>query len=571
MDRVSSREAPDVLSGSRNTSFFSVPALRERPMLLRTSFDPWRHMRAAASGSAHATTSIDRRTFTRGTLAATALAALPAGRLWADTVRPAAIPSQVAAVGLTGKPITLAASDIKALRTALRGPLLLAVDPGYDEARRLWNPAFDRHPALIARCANAQDVMHAVDFGRTHQLRTAVRGGSHSLSGQSAPEGGLMIDVSPMRELKVDAKNLQAAAQGGALLGEVDRATQAAGMVTTLGTATDTGIAGLTLGGGMGRVMRRFGLAIDNLLGMDVVTADGKLRHASGQENPDLFWGLRGGGGNFGVVTNFHYRLHPLQHKVLSGSLVFPVGQARSVFVAATELAEHAPDEMLLALELVNTVSGPAPPGRYAIVAVDYTGEDPAAGFKVLEPLAKLGKPLANTVAAVSYLEAQGAVGAANAAVPDASSNTVRQWIESGFFYDTPDALFDEIIRRFAEVPADLEAGAGFGQMGGAVARIGQQATAFWNRGAKYDFLGYTRWTDPAQDETGGRIARELWAGVQPFTRGYYVNTVPGANDQRLRGTYGDNYPRLVALKEKYDPMNLFRLNANIKPATARG
>jgi FAD/FMN-containing dehydrogenase len=540
-------------------------------MLIRTVFDPWRHLRSCAGGNALPAATLDRRAFTRGTLAATAMAALPVGRLWAQAAKPAAIPAQVAAIGLTGKPVSLATADIRELRAALRGPLLLAADEGYDAARRIWNPAFDRHPALIVRCADAEDVVHAVNFGRDHELRTAVRAGGHSLSGQSAPEGGLMIDVSPMREVRVDTKQRVVHTQSGALLGEVDRATQAVGMVTTMGTATDTGIAGLTLGGGMGRVMRRFGLAIDNLVGMDVVTADGKLRHASADENSDLFWGLRGGGGNFGVVTAFHYRLHPLEHKVLSGMRLFPFSQARTVLSAVTEVAERAPDEMLFAVELINTLTGPAPAGRYAVLAVDYSGEDPAAGQKLLEPLAKLGKPVVDTIAAVSYLEAQGAVSAANAVVPDASANKVRQWTESGFLNSTSDALFDELIRRFEAVPADLEAFSAFSQVGGAVARVAQDATAYWNRPAKYDYLGGTQWTDPAQDDPGRTVARDMWAGVQPFTRGYYVNTVPGANDQRLRATFGDNYPRLVSLKEKYDPMNLFRLNANIKPGTAKG
>jgi FAD/FMN-containing dehydrogenase len=476
---------------------------------------------------------MDRRAFTRGTLAAAAMATLPACKPSTQAATMAAIPAQVDAIGLAGTPITLAAADIKELRAAMRGSLLLATDEGYDAARRIWNPAFDRHPALIARCANAQDVVHAVNFASANGIRTGVRAGGHSLSGQSQPDGGLMIDMWPMRELKVDAQQRVVDAQGGALLGEVDRATQAVGMVTTLGTATDTGIAGLTLGGGMGRMMRRDGLAIDNLVGMDVITADGKLRHVSEQENADLFWALRGGGGNFGVVTNFQYRLNPLAHKLLSGFLVYPVAKARSVLAAMTELSERMPDEMTLSAELINALTGDIPPGRYAIIAVDYCGEDPAAGQKLLEPLKQLGDPVVNTVAAVSYLDAQGAVSAANAAVPDSSSNKVRQWTESGFFVSTPGALLDELVRRFELVPADMQAFSSFGQMGGAVGRVKQDATSFWNRTAKYDYLGGTSWTDRTRDEEGGRIAREMWAGIQPFTNGYYVNTVPGANDQR--------------------------------------
>ncbi len=536
-------------------------------MMIRTTFDPWQQARATTDGN-HATNTttgaaLGRRAFMRSTLAATALAVAPARRVWADASKPAAIPARVDAIGLAGNPVSLAAADIKDLRKALRGPLLLAADEGYDTARRIWNPAFDRHPALIARCASAQDVIHAVNFARAHRLRTAVRAGGHSLSGQSAPEGGLMIDVTPMKAIRVDAKRLRAEAQSGVLLGELDQAMQAVGLATTLGTAADTGIAGLTLGGGMGRLMRRFGLAIDNLLGIDVVTADGKLRHASLQENPDLFWGLRGGGGNFGVVTSFQYRLHPLAHKVLSGQRVFPYAQVRSLFAAATDLAEKAPDELWQRVEIINVVTGENP-GRYARWNVDYTGEDPAVGQKLIEPLDKIGKPLLDTIASVSYVAAQGSEGAA-VAVP----NDVKAWFESGFLDSTPQALFDEIVRRFDAVPNHFEALTGFGDMGGAVARVKQEATAYWNRPAKYDLLSTVQWTDPAKDEEGGKAARDLWSGVEPFTRGHYVNSVPDASEKRVRAAYGDNYPRLVKLKEKYDPINLFRMNSNIKPGTA--
>lgn len=412
--------------------------------------------------------------------------------------------------------------------------------------------------------------MHAVNFASTHQLRTGVRAGGHSVAGHSVPEGGLMIDVSPMKGIQVDAKQRRAYAQGGVLLGELDRATQAVGLATTLGTVSDTGIAGLTLGGGVGRLMRRFGLAIDNLLSVDVVTADGKLRHASAQENPDLFWGLRGGGGNFGVATAFEYRLHPLKHPVLDGIRMFPYSMARSIFAAVAELAERAPDDLTLGLGLQNTATGDRA-GRVAGYLVGYTGEDPAEGLKLLEPLAKLGKPLVDMIAPKSYLAAQGtrdnetAQGAANVAVP----SVPKTWYESGYLYSTSDALFDEIIRRFDAVPTYFDAGAGISAMGGAIARVKQDATAFWNRPAKHDFLADVVWSDRARDEEARKVARSIWAGVEPFTRGHYVNTVPDASSERVRATYGDNYPRLVALKDKYDPHNLFRLNANIRPGTA--
>ena len=508
---------------------------------------------------------IGRRGFLRATLGAVC-AAVPAGRLWADAATPGVIPAQLPAVSLAGKPLTIAASDIKDLRAGLKGPLLLARDAGYDSARRLWNPAFDRHPALIARCAGAEDVARAVSFARAHGLLTAVRGGGHSLSGQSACDGGLMIDLQPMKDIQVDAKGRRAVAQGGVLLGELDRRTQAIGLATTMGTATDTGIAGLTLGGGMGRLMRIHGLSIDNLLSVNIVTADGKLRHASTTENPDLFWAVRGGGGNFGVVTDFEYRLHPFNHKMLSGFCIYPYSQARAVFAAVTELAAAAPDELMLAVALD---SGQLVPkgGLFAGWLVDYCGQDPAVGEKLLEPLRKLGEPLMNTVSAVSYLAAQGAEGAANAAVPDPGSNAPNSYTKTGFFYSTPAALFDELVRRFEALPSTVPSIAAMSQMGGAVARRSRTATAFWNRPALYDFLLSGNWTDRSRDQSHIQALRQAWAGIEKFTEGYYVNTEPGAEDKRLRATYGENYPRLVQIKNKYDPENLFRLNANIRPS----
>jgi FAD binding domain/Berberine and berberine like len=453
------------------------------------------------------------------------------------------------------------------LRAALKGRLLLASDDGYERARHIWDPSFDRHPALIVRCANAQDVIHAVNFARAHMLRTGVRAGGHSVSGHSAPEGGLMIDMTPMNQVRVDAGKRRAYAQGGVLLGELDKAMQAVGLATTLGSVSDTGIAGLTLGGGVGVLMRKFGLSIDNLASVDVVTADGKLVHASDEENPDLFWGLRGGGGNFGVATAFEYRLHPFAHPVLAGARVYPYAQARSALALMTEISEQAPDEMFLGVQLQNSPTGPTA-GRSVLCIAGYMGEDPATGLKVLKPLDKLGKPLVDAVTPKSYLAIQGmrndqrADSPARIAVP----TTPKTWYESGYLYETSDALFDEIIRGFEAMPSHFEGGAGFSQLGGAIARVKQDATAFWNRPAKFDFTADVSWTDYSKDAEAAKAARGMWAGVEPFTRGHYVNTVPGASEKRVRATYGDNYPRLVALKDKYDPQNLFRLNANIKP-----
>jgi FAD/FMN-containing dehydrogenase len=505
---------------------------------------------------------IGRRGFLGTTLAASALAATRTGSLWAQAAS-AAVPDQLAVRGRDGSWLTVRAAELKDLRAGLNGMLLLAQDPAYDAARRLWNPAFNRHPALIIRCTDAADVRRAVIFAHTHDLLTAVRGGGHSLSGQSMCDGGLVIDMSPMKDIKVDSRQRLARAQGGVLLGELDRSTQAVGLATTLGTATDTGIAGLTLGGGMGRLMRLHGLACDNLRSVEIVTADGQLRHVSEGENPELFWGVRGGGGNFGVATAFEYQLHPLTHQVLSGDRIYPYSQARTVFAAVTELAAQAPDELMLSAEIFNSTHG-SQVGRYVGWSVDYCG-DPGTGARLLEPLRSLGTPLLDTVGAVSYLTAQGAQGAATVAVP--SQATI--YAKSGFFHKVPAAMFDELVRRFETLPDGLDLSAGLEQMGGAMARVAPTATAFWNRPALFDFLINGTWMDHTRSEQFISAIHTLWDGIAAYTQGYYVNTEPGADDQRLRATYGDNYPRLVKLKNKVDPTNLFSLNANIRPTAA--
>ena len=510
-----------------------------------------------------------RRRFIGSALASAGAAAastlLPGGRLWADAANAnaGATPSQLAAVSLAGKPISLSQSEVKDLRASLRGRLLLAGDEGYDEARRLWNGAFDRHPALIARCTGAADVVQAVNFARSHELLTAVHGGGHSLSGQSSCDGGLMIDLTPMKGIRVDPVRRTASAQGGVLLGELDRETQAFGLVTPLGTAADTGIAGLTLGGGQGRLQRKFGLSCDNLLSVDIVTADGRLMHASEQENADLFWGIRGGGGNFGVVTTFEYRLHPLGPKVLAGNRVYPFSQASSILKALREYCEGAPDEMTISAALTGSAPG-VPAGKYLAFEVVYCGVL-AEGDRLLAPLHKLGKPLYDDVVAKSYIAAQlGLTGASPAPLPPG----LNVYVKSGFLRDFSDKVIDTSIQHFQDAPAWLDE-IGFGQLGGAMARVKPDATAYWNRTAKYDVLIDGAWPDRSQDRQNVEAGRAFWAVLEPFTQGYYVNTEPSADEKRLRATYGDNYPRLVQLKNKYDPKNLFRLNANIKPTVA--
>ena len=504
---------------------------------------------------------IGRRGFINSALTSAVSAFLPLRQGWAGTSSPGALPARVAAVTGTGDPVSLSGRDLADFRASLRGQLLLPQDRGYDQARRFWDAAFDRHPALIVRPAGAEEVIRSVQFARAHSLLTAVRGGGHCQSEQmSACDGALMIDLSLMRSVRVDPQRRLVSAQGGVLLGEVDRKTQAIGLVTTMGTAADTGIAGLTLGGGLGRLMRSLGLACDNLVSVDIVTADGKLRHASESEESELFWGVRGGGGNFGVVTNFEYRLHRFAHPVLGAHAMYPYDRAHSLMRAVAELAERAPDELLLSAEVSNDARG-----RHASWSAFYSGE-PREGERLLATLKRLGAPLRSAMTAESYLTAQGAAGTAPLAVP----RRMASYEKSGFVHGTaPDALLDELVRRFDTVPASLECGAELSQMGGAVARVRPDATAYWNRSATYAVLISDEWTRGPQSEADRAALAQLWNGVRRFTHGYYVNADSDVEDARLRETYGPNFARLVQLKNQYDPTNLFRLNANIKPTGA--
>jgi FAD/FMN-containing dehydrogenase len=498
-----------------------------------------------------------RRGFIGG--AAAIAAALPSAPLWAEV---SSGTGDVVAIGLSGKQVTLTAADIKDLRASFSGQLLLAQDGGYDQARRVWNGAFDRHPALIARAANTADVAKAVSFAHSHGLLTAVKGGGHSISGQSTCDGGMMIDVGQMKDVQIDQAKRIARAQGGVLLAEFDSKTQALGLVTPLGTAADTGIAGLTLGGGQGRLQRTLGLSCDNVRGYEIVTADGKVLQVSAKQNPELFWALRGGGGNFGVVTNFEYQLHPLEHPVLAGTRLYAYDQARSVLNALFDLGSKAPDELSMSGGI--TVMGPGspvPPGKYAAIEVIYSG-NPADGEKLIAPLAKLGKPLLDSVSAKPYVLAQlGPTGAAPPAMPAG----LGFYVKSGFLNSIPDALVTEIIHASDNAPAWYQ-GIGLGSLGGAISRVKPDATAYWNRMSQWDLLMFGVWADHTQDEHNAQTLRDLWKAFEPFTKGYYVNTEPSESEQRLRATYGDNYPRLVQLKNKYDPDNQFRLNANIRP-----
>jgi hypothetical protein len=464
---------------------------------------------------------------------------------------PAAVPD-LPAKSLDGADLLLRGSSVEALAASLSGQLWLPGHANYEQARRIWNGMFDKRPALIARCTGASDVIQAVNFAREHRLLTAVRAGGHSFSGKSTCNGGIMIDLEPMTGVRVDPVARRAFLETGSRLLQLDRETQAFGLATTAGTVADTGAAGLTLGGGLGRLGRRFGLSCDNVVGADVVTAAGTLVHASESENADLLWGLRGGGGNFGVVTNLEYRLHPVDPTVLAGDVAWPIEQARDVLRYLVEFGETMPDELGLEAALVWT-----PEGKPLVSVEACWSADHAAGEKVLAPLRRLGKPLADTIAPMPYVALQ--------SHDDAGLPAGRNYYaKSGFLPTLDEAGIDQILAAFHEAPTRFIVF--LSPYGGAYGRVAVEATAFPNRKEKHLVLMISEWTDAEGDRHLADL-RGSWNRIDSLTRGFYANLAdPDTSGTVIRQNYGPNIARLSTLKAKYDPMNLFRLNANVPP-----
>ena len=498
---------------------------------------------------------MNRRSFCHATLAALAAASLPRSMLAAAAEALGPITQDMPAVRGDGAAVTLARSEVEELRRSLRGVLLTRADQGYDEARQIWNAAFDRRPALIARCAGASDVAQAVNFARAHSLLTAVRAGGHSLSGQSVCDDGLVIDLTPMRGIRVDPRRKIAYAQAGCLLGDLDRETQFYGLATTAGTVTHTGLAGLTLGGGTGRLARKFGLSCDQLRSVDVVTADGELVTASAEENAELFWGVRGGGGNFGVVTALEYRLHDVGPQLVGGMLAYPFEQAPDVLLYLSELMASAPDELWV--DTFATV--PREGQRVFLLDTCYSGA-PGDAERVLAPLLKAHPPVRNMMALSKYVDLQRSHDAG-------AAHGQRSYVKSGYAATIDRGLIADAFERF-ERPDVHQVNLGvLTSGGGAVSRTPSTATAFARRQATFSILLRTRWQDPAEQDASIAWARKTWRALEPYTDGFYSNTTsmddPGRDSDRV---YGANFGRLVALKRKYDPRNLFRLNANVDP-----
>jgi FAD/FMN-containing dehydrogenase len=453
---------------------------------------------------------------------------------------------------------------VAALRGKLRGALALPGEDGYDAARSIWNAMIDRRPGLVVRCLGAADVIHAVKLARDEKLLVAVRAGGHNIAGNAVCDGGLLIDLSLMKSVRVDPASRTARVEPGATLADFDKEAQGFALATPLGINSTTGVAGLTLGGGFGWTTRKFGLTIDNLISADVVTADAKLVRASEKENPDLFWALRGGGGNFGIVTSFEFKLHPIGPEVLSGLIVHPLDKAGELLREFRRIAKEAPDELTTWVVMRKAPPLPFLPAEWhgkevLIFAACYSG-DMKEGEKAFKALRALGKPIVDVISPHPFTGWQ-------AAFDPLLTPGARNYWKSHDFGDLPDAAINVMLDAVRKLPSP-ESEVFIAHVGGAMARVAADATAWPNRDAHFVMNVHTRWRDKAQDAACVAWARQLFEASAPFASGsVYVNFMPDDESDRIEKAYGTNYRRLAEIKRRYDPGNLFRMNQNIRPA----
>jgi FAD/FMN-containing dehydrogenase len=435
------------------------------------------------------------------------------------------------------------------LANRLDGTVLLPGDPAYDRARTVWNAIVDRRPRVIVRCASVRDVVTAVRIAREHDLEIGVRGGGHSAVGHAVPDGGLMIDLSPLRAVRVDPARRRAVVQGGALLGSLDRAAQEYGLATTAGNVSHTGVGGLTLGGGMGWLARQAGLACDNVESFEVVSADGDVLRANEHQHPDLYWALRGGGGNFGVVTEFEFRLHETGTRSLSVEVDFPVDQARSALRGWRDLNVTAPREATFTAGIG---------GGVATLGYVWVG-DPRAGEQQVPPLRSLGRPVAERVVVCSYLELQSRDDVAD-------GHARRRYAKGHYFRELTDDCIDTMV-QVADV-GPFAPGVGLQAYGGAIADVPEAETAFSHRDTAFELGASTGWTDPDEDDARIDAARSYAASLEPFASGVYVNVLGDEGAAGVRRAYStEKLARLTAVKDTHDPQNVFHLNQNIAPS----
>jgi FAD/FMN-containing dehydrogenase len=449
------------------------------------------------------------------------------------------------------------------LKNGVKGQVIFPSDPNYHEVRAIWNAMFERQPALIVRCAEASDVPQAIAFARQHGLEISIRGGGHNIAGNALCDGGLMIDFSAMKKVRVDAEQKRAWVEPGATLADFDEATQAHGLATPVGINSTTGIAGLTLGGGFGWLTRKYGMTVDNLIAVDLVTAEGQMIRASQTENPDLFWAIRGGGGNFAVVTQFEFELHPVGPEIVAGLIVFPFNQAKQVLARYREFVGNAPEELN-----VWTVLRKAPPlpflpeavhGQEVVVLVPFYVGDIAEGKKLIEPLLGFGTPHGQHVGAQPYTQWQ-------KAFDPLLTPGARNYWKSHNFIELSDGALDSMIEFAGKLPSP-QCEIFVGLVSGAANRVPADATAYHHRDAKFVLNVHGRWEQKADDKRCIAWAREFFQASAPFaSAGAYVNFMTEEENDRIGAAYGANYDRLARIKQKYDPENVFHLNQNIKP-----
>jgi FAD/FMN-containing dehydrogenase len=458
----------------------------------------------------------------------------------------------------------LSPNAIETLKARMRGPVILPEDPGYDDARSIWNAMIDKRPGAIAQCTGVADVMHAVQVAMDYGLLVSVRSGGHNIAGSALCDDGLTIDLSRMKSVRIDPDARLAYVEPGATLGDFDHEAQAFGLATSLGINSTTGVAGLTLGGGFGWLTRKHGLTVDNLIAAEVVTADGQRVRAGEEENADLFWAIRGGGGNFGIVTQFVFRLHPVGPEVLSGLIVYPFEQARSVLSQYREYVETIPDDLCVWAVLRKAPPLPFLPeavhGREVVVFAFMHSGDLAEGERLIEPVRHFGEAYGEHIGPAPYAGWQ--QGFDPLLTPGA-----RNYWKSHNFAELSDEAIDTVIEYTGKLPSP-QCEIFIALLGGEANRVAEDATAYAHRNVKFVMNVHGRWDEPAQDEECVSWSRDFFEAARPFAMGgVYVNFMTEEETDRIGAAYGPNYERLARIKQKYDPGNLFHLNQNIRPA----
>lgn len=458
---------------------------------------------------------------------------------------------------------TLLNETIDQLKTGLTGQVVLPDAPNYDEVREIWNAMIDRRPAVIVQCTTADDVSRAITFARENGLELTIRGAGHNIAGNAVCDNGVMIDLSPMKQVRIDAQRRRAYVEPGATLNDFDQAAQAHGLATPVGINSTTGIAGLTLGGGFGWLTRKYGLTIDNLVSAAIITADGKQIRTSETENADLFWAIRGGGGNFGVVTEFEFALHPVGPEILAGLIVFPFSQAKQVLTEYRKFIASAPEELNVWVVLRKAPPLPFLPvevhGKEVVVLPVFYVGDVAEGEKLIEPLRHFGDACGEHIGPQPYVEWQ-------QAFDPLLTRGARNYWKSHNFTELRDGVLDAIVEFAGKLPSP-HCEIFIGCIAGAYNHVSADATAYYHRDAKFVLNVHGRWEDAVHDQMGIAWAREFFQASAPYaSAGAYVNFMTEEESDRVTAAYGSNYDRLVQIKQQYDPENIFHFNQNIKP-----